>query len=149
MKNQQTVTQILNDLLKLHMESELKYKECVNQLFHRGVRNFFVSQAQLKNKFVHQLALEIQKQGGDLHTATLPTSHFDFYDSLRTIDYDDLLLQCANYEQALLTSYDAILKNNQMPETTQNLLLKQQAELASFLAPEKMESFKVHEKLVS
>lgn len=149
MKNQQTVTQILNDLLKLHMESEMKYKECVNQLFHRGVRSFFVTQAQLKNKFVHQLALEIQKQGGDLHTTAMDTSHFDFYDSLRTIDYDALLMQCINYEYELLESYNSILKSNQMPETTENLLLKQRVELASYLEKEKIDSYKRHEKLVS
>lgn len=150
MKNQQTVTHVLNDLLKLHMESEMKYKECVNQIFHRGVRNFFVAQTQLKNKFVHQLALEIQKLGGDIYTAaSLANAHFDFYESLRTIDYQTLLMQCANYEQELLTSYSNILNSKSMPETTENLLLKQKMELASYLTKEKMESYQLHEKLVS
>lgn len=142
----------LNVLLKDLMETELRYMECVNQIFHRGVRVFFVTQTQTKNKFVHQLALEIQKMGGEISTIDVTqVGHFKFYNQLRSVSYDAILDACIAIEQKLIAYYENLLKDETLnySETTAYLLLRQKTELEQLLSKENVQIYRTHEKLVS
>ncbi|SFU29456.1 protein of unknown function [Pustulibacterium marinum] len=150
MDTNKTVINVLNDLLKLHMETEQNYLECINQIFHRGVRSFFVTQAQTKNKFVHQLALEVQKLGGDIYTADATVvNHFDFYEDLRTISFEEVLNYCLKFEEEMIATYEKAIHTEGIEETTQYLLLKQKTELESLLTEAKIKEYRTHERLVS
>lgn len=150
MKTNANTINALNDLLKKLMESEYNYMNCVNQVFHRGVRNFVVTQTQTKNTFVHQLALEIQKMGGEIYLfeaeSVVP---FSFYEDLRTIDFLKMLDLCVASEKELIDFYDAILNEHDLEETTAYLLTKQKTELLTLLSEEKLKLFRTHERLVS
>lgn len=140
----------LNDLLKDVMESEYNYKNCINQIFHRGVRSFVVSQTQYKNSHVHQLALAIQKIGGEIYLFEAENvKPFSFYDDLRTIDFIDLLNQCITLEKQLIQKYEAILASGNFEEPTAYLLKKQKCELESLLTEDKIKDYRIHERLVS
>ena len=143
------VTSALNNLLELNMKYELKYQECVNQIFHRGVRTFFVNQSQLKNKFVHQLSLEIQQQGGEFPAiANIEHEKFPFYENLHRLAFESVLEICVEHEREIVKQYEIALQEIDC-ETTENLLLKQKTELELHLTEEKLNFYKTHDRLVS
>lgn len=149
METNNNITALLNELLELNMKYELKYKECINQIFHRGVRAFFVTQSQLKNKYVHQLSLEIQQQGGDFTAvANIEHENFPFYDNLHRLTFESVLDVCLDLEKEIIAKYEKVLSNN-LPETTENLILKQKTELELHVTAEKVAFYKTHERLVS
>lgn len=149
LSNESTVEK-LNELLKYLMETEQHYLECINQIFHRGVRGFFITQAQTKNTFVHQLALEIQILGGEIYYFDASElSHFPFYDKLMSMSFERILEECIVIEKQTVALYDNILKNFDLDETTDYLLRRQKAEMTELLSEQNIQGYRIHEKLVS
>lgn len=149
LSNEKTVGK-LNDLLKMLMETEQNYLECINQIFHRGVRGFFITQAQTKNMFVHQLALEIQNQGGEIYCFDPSViAHFSFYENLMSLSFEKILDQCIEIEKNMISLYDDVLTNYELEETTEYLLKRQKAEMMELLSEQNIQIYRTHEKLVS
>ncbi|MFI2741885.1 DUF2383 domain-containing protein [Zhouia sp. PK063] len=123
----------LNDLLEKQMEIEKNYLLGINNIFHKGLRKFFHQQAEKKNEYVQQIALEIQHLGGELtlqNQDTLEENKWLKLEYLLTKDIDFLVDECVKAEEQFIKDYNSVLNNLSLSETTLNMLKTHQSEMS-------------------
>lgn len=136
------VSKKLNDLLEKNYDAEKGYKFAAEKVKNTKLKSFFSERAQERYDFGHELKSEIRNFGekpekgtslkGDIHRSWM---------NLKTTFSSDkeeaLLEEAIRGEKAAVEEYNEVLEDENIPESTKDLLMKQRNAIIATLDKEK------------
>lgn len=138
MTSNSEIVEGLNDLLEKNYDAEAGYKNALENTESPRLKAFFISKADQRYEFGHQIKAEIKKLGGtpdkgtsitgDLHRAWI-----DFKTALSFNDDESILEECERGEEACLEEYNEFLTENTLSADLRNVINKQRNGVAATL----------------
>ena len=129
----------LNDLLEKTYDAEKGFKKAAENVDHAGLKNYFNQKAQERYEFGHELKQEINAFGqevdkggsltGNAHRAWMDVKAF-----LSLDNEESMLEEAIRGEKSAVSEYDEVLSETSLPQSTQNILLKQKNSIESGLS---------------
>ncbi|MAZ26641.1 MAG: hypothetical protein CL868_06125 [Cytophagaceae bacterium] len=128
----------LNELLEKNYDAEAGYKKAAEDVKNQALKNYFTSRAKDRYDFGHQLKDEIKSFGespekgtslkGDLHR-----SWMDLKSAFSSDKEESILEEAVRGEKAAIEDYNKIIAKNDLPPSTENLIIRQRNSVESAL----------------
>jgi len=132
------VSNKLNELLEKNYDAEKGYKLAAEKVKRQDLKSFFSQRAQERYDFGHELKSEIRNFGenpdkgssikGDVHR-----SWMNLKASLSNDKDESVLEEAIRGEKSAVEEYENIMKEKEMPASTQNILMKQKNAIVASL----------------
>tara|TARA_B100001063_G_C16653784_1_gene497365 strand:+ start:333 stop:779 length:447 start_codon:yes stop_codon:yes gene_type:complete len=132
------VSNKLNELLEKNYDAEKGYKLAAEKVKRQDLKSFFSQRAQERYDFGHELKSEIRNFGenpdkgsslkGDVHR-----SWMNLKASLSNDKDESVLEEAIRGEKSAVEEYENILKEKEIPASTQNILMKQKNAIVASL----------------
>ena len=128
----------LNNLLEKNYDTEKGYRYAAENVANPQLRSFFNERAQERYDFGHELKSEIRNYGespekGSSFTGDVMRSWMNLKTHLSSNKEEALLEETVRGEKAAVEEYNEILKDNDIPASTQNVLMKQRNAITAAL----------------
>lgn len=138
MKYTEEVSNRLNDLLEKNYDTEKNYKFAAENAKNPELRAFFNERAQERYDFGHELKSEIRNYGeapdkGSSFTGDMQRTWMNLKTNLSSNKEEALLEETARGEKAAVDEYNEVLKDKNIPPTTENILRKQREAITASL----------------
>ena len=128
----------LNSLLEKNYDAEKGYKLASEKVKNEKLKRFFTERAQERYDFGHELKTEIRNFGenpdkgsslaGDAHR-----SWMNLKASLSNDKDESVLEEAIRGEKAAVEEYESVLKEQEIPASTSNILMKQKNSIVASL----------------
>ena len=128
----------LNSLLEKNYDAEKGYKLASEKVKNEKLKRFFTERAQERYDFGHELKTEIRNFGenpdkgsslaGDAHR-----SWMNLKASLSNDKDESVLEEAIRGEKAAIEEYESVLKEQEIPASTSNILMKQKNSIVASL----------------
>lgn len=128
----------LNELLEKNYDAEAGYKKAAEDVKNQALKNYFTSRAKDRYDFGHQLKDEIKSFGqnpekgtslaGDLHRGWM-----DLKSAFSSDKEESILEEAVRGEKAAIEDYNKIIAKNDLPPSTENLIIRQRNSVESAL----------------
>ncbi|SDS48578.1 PA2169 family four-helix-bundle protein [Gramella sp. MAR_2010_147] len=132
------VSNKLNELLEKNYDAEKGYKLAAEKVKRQDLKSFFTQRAQERYDFGHELKSEIRNFGenpdkgsslkGDVHR-----SWMNLKASLSNDKDESVLEEAIRGEKSAVEEYENVMKEKEMPASTQNILMKQKNAIVASL----------------
>jgi len=132
------VSNKLNELLEKNYDAEKGYKLAAEKVKRQDLQSFFSKRAQERYDFGHELKSEIRNFGetpdkgssvaGDMHR-----SWMNLKASLSSDKDESVLEEAIRGEKSAIEEYESIIKDEELPASTKNILMKQKNSIVSSL----------------
>jgi len=132
------VSNKLNELLEKNYDAEKGYKLAAEKVKRQDLQSFFSERAQERYDFGHELKSEIRNFGetpdkgssvaGDMHR-----SWMNLKASLSSDKDESVLEEAIRGEKSAIEEYESIIKDEELPASTKNILMKQKNSIVSSL----------------
>jgi len=132
------VSNKLNELLEKNYDAEKGYKLAAEKVKRQDLQSFFSKRAQERYDFGHELKSEIRNFGetpdkgssvaGDMHR-----SWMNLKASLSSDKDESVLEEAIRGEKSAVEEYESIIKDEELPASTKNILMKQKNSIVSSL----------------
>lgn len=132
------VSNKLNELLEKNYDAEKGYKLAAEKVKRQDLQSFFSKRAQERYDFGHELKSEIRNFGetpdkgssvaGDVHR-----SWMNLKASLSSDKDESVLEEAIRGEKSAVEEYESIIKDEELPASTKNILMKQKNSIVSSL----------------
>ena len=124
------ISKKLNELLEKNYDAEKGYKLAAEKVNNQKLKNFFSERAQERYDFGHELKSEIRNFGEepDKGSSLAGDAHRSWMNLKASLsgDKDEAVLEEAiRGEKKAVEEYEDILKEQEIPATTGNILMKQ------------------------
>ena len=128
----------LNNLLEKNYDTEKGYRYAAENVSNPHLRSFFNERAQERYDFGHELKSEIRNYGespekGSSFTGDVMRSWMNLKTHLSSNKEEALLEETVRGEKAAVEEYNEVLKDNDIPASTQNVLMKQRNAITAAL----------------
>ncbi len=128
----------LNNLLTKSYDAEAGYKKAAEKVSNAGLKNFFNNRAQDRYNFGHEIKEEVRSFGQEVDKGTSFTAdaHRAWMDikAAFTTDNDEAVLEEAiRGEKASVETYNEVLAETSLPNSTRSLLEKQRNSIQNAL----------------
>ena len=128
----------LNDLLEKTYDAEKGFKNAAENVEHANLKRYFQKKAQERYDFGHALKNEIRQFGqevdkGDSLAGKAHRSWMDLKSFFSSDDNEAMLEESITGEKKALEEYDDILKETNLPPSTETLLKQQRMAIESGL----------------
>lgn len=120
----------LNELLEKNYDAEAGYKKAAEDVKNQDLKNYFNSRAKDRYDFGHQLKDEIKSFGhepekgtslkGDAHRMWM-----DLKSAFSNDKEESILEEAIRGEKAAIEDYNKIIAKNDLPPSTENLIIRQ------------------------
>ena len=138
MKYSEEVSERLNELLEKNYDAEKGYKFAAEHIKNEKLKAFFTERAKERYDFGHELKAEIRNFGenpekgtslaGDVHRTWM-----NLKTALAGNKEEAVLEEAIRGEEIAVEEYEKILKDSNIPPSTQNVLLKQKNAIVASL----------------
>ncbi|SDR73540.1 conserved hypothetical protein [Gillisia sp. Hel1_33_143] len=138
MKYSEDVANKLNSLLEKNYDSEKGYQMAAENVKNPQLKEFFNQRAKERYDFGHELKSEIKSFGqepdkgtslkGDIHRGWM-----DIKTSLSSDNEEAVLEEAIRGEKAAVEEYNEVLKSEEIPSSTGNVLMKQRNSITDAL----------------
>jgi uncharacterized protein (TIGR02284 family) len=130
MKYSKEMADKLNELLQRNYDSEKGFKNAVDDVKNPQLKSFFKEKAQERYDFGHELKSEIRNFGeapekGSSVKADAHRTWMDLKSALSGDNEEAVLEEAIRGEKMAVENYNEVIKDNDFPPSTKNLLLKQ------------------------
>ncbi|CAL67973.1 ferritin-like domain-containing protein [Christiangramia forsetii] len=132
------VSNKLNELLEKNYDAEKGYKLAAEKVKRQDLKSFFSQRAQERYDFGHELKSEIRNFGenpdkgsslkGDVHR-----SWMNLKASLSNDKDESVLEEAIRGEKSAVEEYEDVMKEKELPASTQNILMKQKNAIVASL----------------
>ncbi|CAN5313066.1 hypothetical protein BH23BAC2_BH23BAC2_21460 [soil metagenome] len=138
MKYTKEISNRLNDLLEKNYDTEKNYKFAADNVKSPELRAFFNERAQERYDFGHELKSEIRNYSeepdkGSSITGDLHRTWMNLKTNLSSNKEEALLEETARGEKSAVEEYNEVLKDKNLPPTTENMLRKQKDAITAAL----------------
>ncbi len=138
MRYPEEITEKLNDLLEKNYDTEKSYRFAAEKVEDPQLKSFFNERAQERYDFGHELKSEIRNFGespdkGSSVGGDVRRSWMNLKTNLTTNKADTLLDETIKGEKAALDEYNQVLKEIDVPPSTENILMKQRNAITAAL----------------
>ncbi len=138
MKYTEEVSERLNDLLEKNYDTEKNYKFAAENTKNPELRAFFNERAQERYDFGHELKSEIRNYGespdkGSSFSGDLQRTWMNLKTNLSSNKEEALLEESARGEKAAVEEYNEVLKDKNLPPTTESILRNQRDAITAAL----------------
>ena len=138
MKYTEDVAKKLNSLLEKNYDSEKGYKMAAENVKNPQLKEFFNQRAQERYDFGHELKSEIKSFGqepdkGTSLKADMHRGWMDIKTSLSSDNEEAVLEEAVRGEKAAVEEYNEVLKSEEIPPSTGNVLMKQRNSITDAL----------------
>ena len=138
MKYTENITKKINDLLTKNYDSEAGFNLAAEKVNNRDLKDFFIRKAQTRKEFGHQLKNEIKTYGEspDKGTSIKGDAHRGWMNLKTAFSNDNeeaILEETIRGEKKAVEEYNDILKEENMPSTTKNVLEMQRENIQTTL----------------
>lgn len=138
MKYAEEVSNKLNSLLEKNYDTEKNYKFAAENAKSPRLKSFFNERAQERYDFGHELKSEIRNFGevpdkGSSFTGDIQRSWMNLKTNLSSNKEEALLEESIRGEKAAVEEYNEVLKDKNIPPSTENILLKQRNAITAAL----------------
>lgn len=146
MKYTERITNKVNNLLTKNYDAEAGFHLAADKVNNRELKDFFVKKAKTRNEFGHQIKKEIITYGEspDKGTSLKGDAHRGWMNLKTALSSDNeeaILEETIRGEKKAVEEYNEILKEENMPATTQSVLEMQRENIQKTLQEvEKFES---------
>lgn len=128
----------LNELLERTYDAEKGYKKAAENVKHGGLKNYFNTKAQQRYDFGHELKTEIKNFGqevdkGGSATGTLHRAWMDTKALFTGDNEESMLEESIRGEKTAVDDYSDVLKETNLPASTQSLLQNQKSQIETGL----------------
>lgn len=127
----ETTESRLNNLLEKSYDAEKGFKKAAEKVQSPMLESFFNKKANERTNFINELRGELNNNGCDVKedggsvTGSLHRSWMDVKTLFTSDNEEAVLEEVQKGEKAALNDYNDILKDNQLPPTTSNILTRQ------------------------
>ncbi|MGB7843964.1 MAG: PA2169 family four-helix-bundle protein [Salinimicrobium sp.] len=130
MSNSKEIAERLNDLLEKNYDSEKGYKEAADDVKNPRLKEFFNDKAKQRYDFGHELKTEIRNFGEspDKGSSIVADAHHAWMNIKAAFSGDNeeaILEEAIRGENAAIEEYNEVIKDLELPASTENLLIKQ------------------------
>lgn len=130
MSDSKDIAARLNDLLEKNYDSEKGYKEAADDVKNERLKEFFKDRASQRYDFGHELKAEIRNFGEspDKGSSVKGDAHRTWMNLKSAFSGDNeeaVLEEAIRGEKAALEDYNKVIKEQELPPSTENLLIKQ------------------------
>lgn len=138
MKYSKKVSSKLNDLLEKNYDTEKNYKFAAENVNDPQLKSFFNERAQERYDFGHELKSEIRNFGespekGSSVGGDVQRTWMNLKTNLSSNKAESLLEETVRGEKAAVEEYNEVLKNSEIPPSTENILMKQRNAITAAL----------------
>lgn len=138
MKYTEEVSGRLNDLLEKNYDTEKNYKFAAENVKNPELRAFFNERAQERYDFGHELKSEIRNYGetpdkGSSFSGDLQRTWMNLKTNLSSNKEEAVLEESARGEKSAVDEYNEVLKDKNLPPTTESILRKQRDAITAAL----------------
>ena len=138
MKYSENMTKKLNDLLTKNYDTEAGFNLAAEKVDNRELKDFFIMKAQKRNEFGHQIKNEIRTYGEDPDKGTsIKGDAHRGWMNLKTAfsnnNEEAILEEIIKGEKKAIDEYNDILKEENIPSTTHNVLEMQRNNIQTTL----------------
>ncbi len=138
MKYGEEVADKLNNLLEKNYDTEKGYKYAAENVENPELKSFFNERAQERYDFGHELKSEIRNFGespekGSSFTGDVMRSWMNLKTHISSNKEEAILEETVRGEKAAVDEYNEVMKEVDMPPSTQNVLLKQRNAITAAL----------------
>jgi len=138
MKYSEDVAKKLNNLLEKNYDSEEGYKMAAENVKSPELKEFFTQRAKERYDFGHELKSEIKSFGQDPEKGTslkadIHRGWMDLKASLSSDNEEAVLEEAVRGEKAAVDEYNEVLKSEEIPPSTGNVLMKQRNSITDAL----------------
>lgn len=128
----------LNGLLEKTYDAEKGFRKAAENVEHAGLKNYFNQKAQERYDFGHELKQEINSFGqevdkGGSFTGSAHRAWMDVKSFLSLDNEESMLEEAIRGEKSAVSEYDEVLSETSLPQSTQNVLMKQKNSIESGL----------------
>ncbi len=138
MKYAEEVAEKLNSLLEKNYDTEKGYKYAAEHVENPELKSFFNERAQERYDFGHELKSEIRNFGespekGSSFTGDVMRSWMNLKTHISSNKEEAILEETVRGEKAAVDEYNEVMKEVDMPPSTQNVLMKQRNAITAAL----------------
>lgn len=138
MKYAEEVSAKLNNLLEKNYDTEKGYKYAAENVNNPELKSFFNERAQERYDFGHELKSEIRNFGespekGSSFTGDVMRSWMNLKSHISSNKEEAILEETIRGEKAAVEEYNEVMKDVDMPASTQNVLMKQRNAITAAL----------------
>ncbi|QED38772.1 PA2169 family four-helix-bundle protein [Antarcticibacterium arcticum] len=138
MKYAEEVADKLNNLLEKNYDTEKGYKYAAENVENPELKSFFNERAQERYDFGHELKSEIRNFGespekGSSFTGDVMRSWMNLKSHISPNKEEAILEETIRGEKAAVEEYNEVMKDVDMPPSTQNVLMKQRNAITAAL----------------
>ena len=138
MKYAEEVAGKLNNLLEKNYDTEKGYKYAAENVANPRLKAFFNERAQERYDFGHELKSEIRNYGespekGSSFTGDVMRSWMNLKSHLSLNKEEAILEETVRGEKAAVDEYNEVMKEIDLPASTQNVLMKQRNAITAAL----------------
>lgn len=128
----------LNSLLEKNYDAEKGYKLASEKVKNEKLKRFFTERAQERYDFGHELKTEIRNFGenpdkGSSFAGDAHRSWMNLKASLSNDKDESVLEEAIRGEKAAVEEYESVLKEQEIPASTSNILMKQKNSIVASL----------------
>lgn len=138
MKYSEEISKLLNDLLQKTYDSEKGFRNAADDVSNSKLQAFFKEKAQERYDFGHELRTEIRNFGegpeeGSSIKADAQRTWMDLKSVFTGKNEEAVLNEAIRGEKAAVEEYNEVMRENNFPPSTENLLIKQRNAIQSTL----------------
>ena len=149
MNYSEKISNKLNELLIKNYDAEKGYLNAIDNVDNKELKMFFKRRASERSQFAKELRTEILQYGqipedSGSFKGTMHRNWMSLKSTFTSNNEEAILEEAIKGEEASLEEYDALLKENNLPPTIDNLIAKHRNAIQAAINTEK-----VHEELIS
>lgn len=149
MSYSEEISNKLNELLVKNYDAEKGYLNAIDNVDSNDLKMFFKRRASERSEFAKELRTEILRYGqipeeSGSFKGTMHRNWMSLKSTFISNNEESVLEEAIRGEEASLEEYDKLMKENNLPPTIDNLILKHRNAIQAAINTEK-----VHEELVS
>lgn len=149
MKYSEQISNKLNKLLVKNYDAEKGYINAAKNVESDRLQSFFREQAEIRSTFAKEIRTEILSYGqipedSGSFQGTLHRNWMSLKSTFSSNDEETILDEAMRGEKASLEDFNEILQEDNLPPTTENMLIRQRNKIQAAI-----NSIKVQEELVS
>lgn len=149
MSYSEEISNKLNELLVKNYDAEKGYLNAIDNIESNDLKMFFKRRASERSEFAKELRTEILRYGqipeeSGSFKGTMHRNWMSLKSTFTSNNEESVLEEAIRGEEASLEEYDKLMKENNLPPTIDNLILKHRNAIQAAINTEK-----VHEELVS
>jgi len=149
MSYSEEISNKLNELLVKNYDAEKGYLNAIDNVESNDLKMFFKRRASERSEFAKELRTEILRYGqipeeSGSFKGTMHRNWMSLKSTFTSNNEESVLEEAIRGEEASLEEYDKLMKENNLPPTIDNLILKHRNAIQAAINTEK-----VHEELVS